>query len=126
MYPTRAVSGTTCQRQSSSASVSASRRLLPSPSELSPQTGMLPALQWVDVAGRPLRRAWTRHWRRQYVEVLEIAGTPQRVPLPPCPPRAVRSHQSFRWQDRLARNAGFGPPQLRVTVAGGPAFLAVS
>ena len=45
---------------------------------------------------------------------------------PPRPPRAIRSHHRWSWQDRLARNAWFGPPQLRVTVAGVPAFLAVS
>ena len=78
------------------------------------------------MAGRALRRTWTAHWRRQYVEVLPLAQTQPEAKPPPRPPRAVRSHQSFRWQDRLARNAGFGPPRLRVTVAGVPAFLAVS
>jgi hypothetical protein len=65
-------------------------------------------------------------FRRQYVEVLPLAEKPKRVFPPPRPPRAVRSHQSFRWHDRLMRNAAFGPPQLRVTVAGVPAFLAIS
>ena len=65
-------------------------------------------------------------FRRQYVEVLPLARAQPEAKPPPRPPRAVRSHQSFRWQDRLARNAGFGPPQLRVTVAGVPAFLAMN
>jgi hypothetical protein len=43
---------------------------------------------------------------------------------PPRPPRAIRSHRRWSWQDRLARNAWFGPPQLRVSVAGVPACLA--
>jgi hypothetical protein len=38
----------------------------------------------------------------------------------------VRSHHRWSWHDRLMRNAAFGPPQLRVTVAGVPAFLAIS
>ena len=65
-------------------------------------------------------------FRRQHVEVLALAEIPQSVSPPPRPPRAVRSHQSFRWHDRLARNAWRGPPQRRVTVAGVPAFLASS
>jgi hypothetical protein len=39
--------------------VSAVRHLLPTPSSLQPQTGVLPATRWVDVAGRALRRTWT-------------------------------------------------------------------
>jgi hypothetical protein len=74
-----------------------------------------------------LRRTWIAHWRRQYVEVLPLADKPQSVspPPPPRPPRAVRSHHRWSWLDRLARTAGFGPPQLRITVAGVPAFLTV-
>ncbi len=106
--------------------VSAVRRLLPPPAEVSRKPIMLGSMRWVDVAGRALRRTWTAHWRRQYVEVLPLAGSQQEAKPPPRPPRAVRSHHRWRWQDRLARNAGCGPPQLRVTVAGVPAFLAVS
>jgi hypothetical protein len=83
-------------------------------------------MRWVDVAGRAFRRTWTTHWRRQSVEVLPLSQ-PETVAKPPSrPPRAVRSHQSFRWQDRLASNAGVGTPQLRVTIAGVPAFLTMS
>ena len=80
----------------------------------------------VDVAGRALRRTWTVHWRRQYVEVLALAQAQQGAKPPLRPPRAVRSHHRWSWHDRLARNAWWGPPQFRVTVAGVPAFLAVS
>ncbi len=83
-------------------------------------------MRWVDVVGRALRRTWAAHWRRQYVEVLELAVIPKSISPPPRPPRAVRSHHRWSWQDRLARNAGLGPPQLRVTVAGVPAFLAMN
>ena len=83
-------------------------------------------MRWVDVAGRALRRTWMAHWRRQYVEILPLVQTQHEVLPPPRPPRAIRSHHRWRWQDRLNRNAWFGPPQLRVTVAGVPAFLAVS
>ena len=38
--------------------VSAVRRLLPAPSAVVPQTGVLQATRWVDVAGRSLRRTW--------------------------------------------------------------------
>src|SRR5205807_7392520 len=65
-------------------------------------------------------------FRRQYVEVLPLARAQPEAKPPPRPPRAVRSHQSFRWQDRLARNAWWGPPQLRVNVAGVPDFLAMN
>jgi hypothetical protein len=106
--------------------VSAVRRLLPPPASVERKPIVLGSMRWVDVAGRALRRTWIAHWRRQYVEVLPLSHGKQEAKPPPRPPRAVRSHQSFRWQDRLARNAGFGPPQLRVTVAGVPSFLAVS
>jgi hypothetical protein len=105
--------------------VSAVRHLLPTPSEVWPQTGLLAATRWVDVPGRTLRRTWTAHWRRQHVEVLPLAEIPKSVSPPPRPPRAIRSHHRWSWHDRLARNAWRGPPQLRVTVAGVPAFLAI-
>ncbi len=66
------------------------------------------------------------HWRRQHVEVLPLAEIPQGVSPPPRPPRAIRSHRRWSWHDRLARNAWWGPPRLRVTVAGVPAFLAIN
>jgi hypothetical protein len=65
-------------------------------------------------------------FRRQYVEILPLVQTQQEAWPPARPPRAVRSHHRWSWQDRLACNAWFGPPQLRVTVAGVPAFLAGS
>ena len=105
--------------------VSAIRRLLPAPSEVSHQPIMLGSMRWVDVAGRALRRTWTAHWRRQYVEVLPLAGSQPEAKPPPRPPRAIRSHHRWSWYDRLARNAWWGPPQLRITVAGVPAFLAI-
>ena len=103
--------------------VSAVRRLLPLATEVSHQSVRLGSIRWVDVAGRSLRRGWTAHWRRQHVEVLALAEIPSVGP-PPRPPRAVRSHHRWRWRDRLARKAWWGPPQQRVTVAGVPAFLA--
>jgi hypothetical protein len=106
--------------------VSAVRRLLPPPAEVSRKPIKLGSMRWVDVAGRALRRTWTAHWRRQYVEVLPLAGSQQEAKPPPRPPRAVRSHHRWSWQDRLARNAWWGPPQSRVTVAGVPAFLAMN
>jgi hypothetical protein len=106
--------------------VSAVGRLLPAPSAVVPQTGVLQATRWVDVAGRSLRRTWTAHWRRQHVEVIALAQTPKSLSPPPRPPRAIRSHRRWSWHDRLARNAWRGPPQLRITVAGVPAFLASS
>ena len=102
------------------------RRLLPPHSSLEPQMGVLAATRWVDVAGRSLRRTWIVHWRRQYVEVLPLAEIPKSVSPPSRSPRAIRSHRSLRWHDRLARNAWWGPPQVRVSVAGVPAFLARS
>ncbi len=104
--------------------VSAVRRLLPPPSVVARQPIVLGSMRWVDVAGRSLRRTWTAHWRRQYVEVLPLAGSQPEAKPPPRPPRAVRSHHRCSWQDRLARNAWWGPPHLRVTVAGVPDFLA--
>jgi hypothetical protein len=64
-------------------------------------------------------------FRRQYVEILPLVQTQQKILPPPRPPRAIRSHHRWSWQDRLNRNAGFGPPQLRVSVAGVPACLAM-
>jgi hypothetical protein len=71
--------------------VSAVCRLLPPPSSVVERKPiLLGPMRWVDVAGRALRRTWTAHWRRQYVEVLELADRPQSVSPPPRPPRAVR------------------------------------
>ena len=81
---------------------------------------------WVSEAGRALRRKWTAHWRRQYVEVLPVAQAESATKPPPRPPRAVRSRHRWSWQDRLACNAGLGPPHQRVSVAGVPAFLALN
>jgi len=106
--------------------VSAVRRLLPPPAKLSRKPLLLGPIRWVDVAGRALRRTWTAHWRSQYIEVLALTECPNQVAPPPRPPRAVRSHRRWSWQDRLARNAGLGPPQFRVTLAGVPAFLAIT
>ena len=104
--------------------VSAVRRLLPPPATVERKLIVLGPIRWVDVAGRALRRVWTAHWRRQYVEILPLVQTQQQVLPPPRPPRAIRSHRRWSWQDRLARNAWWGPPQLRVSVAGVPACLA--
>jgi len=104
--------------------VSAVRRLLPSALSVERSPHLLGAIRWVDVAGRELRRTWMAHWRRQYVEVIPLAQIPKSVSPPPRPPRAVRSHYRWSWCDRLACNAWWGPPQLRITVAGVPAFLA--
>ena len=104
--------------------VSAVRRLLPPPATVERKPIVLGPIRWVDVAGRALRRTWTAHWRRQYVEILPLVQTQPEVLPPPRPPRAIRSHRRWSWQDRLARNAWFGPPQLRVSVAGVPACLA--
>jgi hypothetical protein len=104
--------------------VSAIRRLLPAPCSVEPQSGVLTATRWVDVAGRALRRSWMSHWRGQHVEVIALAPIPIGVSPPPRSPRAIRSHRRWSWHDRLARNAWGGPPQLRVSVAGVPSFLA--
>ena len=65
-------------------------------------------------------------FRRQYVEILPLAGSQPEAKPPPRPPRGVRSHHRWNWYDRLARNAWWEPPQLRGTVAGVPAFLAMN
>ena len=106
--------------------VSAVRRLLPPPSSVERKPVMLGPMRWGDVAGRALRRTWTAHWRRQYVEVLALADMPKSVSPPPRPPRAMRSHRRWSWPDRLARNAWWGPPQWRITVAGVPTSLATN
>lgn len=105
--------------------VSAVRRLLPPPAVVEHKPVLLGPIRWVDVAGRALRRIWMAHWRTQYVEILSLSPLPPSVPPPLRPPRAMRSHYRWNWSDRLARNAGFGPPRLRVTVAGVPAALAL-
>jgi len=84
------------------------------------------ALQWKDVAGRSLRRAWIAHWRKQYVEVFPLAQSQERGSPPSRDDRAGRSHHRLTWQDRLARNAWWGPPRWCVTVAGVPPSLAAS
>jgi len=104
--------------------LSAVRRLLPASAVISPQAGILQATRWRDVPGRALRRTWMAHWRSQYVEVLALAEVPKQVSPPPRPPRAVRSHDRWSWSDRFARNAWWGSPQLRISVAGVPTFLA--
>jgi len=106
--------------------VSAVRRLLPPPASVEREQTpiLLGPIRWVDVAGRALRRTWKTHWSQQYVEVIPLVKIPQCISPPPRPPRAVRSHHHWSWPDRLARNAWWGPPQLRITVAGVPACLA--
>jgi len=105
--------------------VSVVRRLLPQPSSLERQPILLGTMRWVDVAGRALRRSWTAHWQRQYVEVLPLPKPPlPEIKPPPRPPRAVRSHHRWSWQARLNCNAWWGPPQVRISVAGVPACLA--
>jgi hypothetical protein len=106
--------------------VSAVRRLLPPPAVIERKPIMFGSMRRVDVAGRALRRIWTAHWRRQYVEMLPLAQAQPEAKPPPRPPRAVRSHHRWSWHDRLARNNWWGPPQLRVTVAGVPTFLTTS
>ncbi len=103
--------------------VSVVRRLLPQPSSLERQPILLGPMRWVDVAGRALRRQWTAHWQRQYVEVLALPQTLPETKPPPRRPRAVRSRHRWSWQARLNRNAWWGPPQVRITVSGVPAVL---
>ena len=105
--------------------VSVVRRLLPQPSSLERQPILLGPMRWMDVAGRALRRRWTAHWQQQYVELLPLPKPtlPGTKKPPPRPPRAVRSRHRWSWQARLNRNAWWGPPQVRISVAGVPAFL---
>jgi hypothetical protein len=91
-----------------------------------PRPGRGEAIWWADVPSRSLRRTWTAHWRRQYVEVLPLAPAPERASPPPRVDRDVRAHTRLAWSDRLARNAWVGAPQFRVTVAGVSASLAAS
>jgi hypothetical protein len=105
--------------------VCAVRRLLPPPSSVERNPLHLGAIRWVDVAGRALRRTWMTHWRRQYIEILPLPEIPKGVSVPPRPPRATRSHHRWSWQDRLAYNAWWGPPLMRIIVAGVPTFLSV-
>lgn len=106
--------------------VSAMRRLLPSPAPIEHKPVLLGPIQWVDIAGRALRRIWTAHWRMQHVEITSLVELPQSGSPPPRPPRAIRSHHRWSWRDRLARNAWWGPPHLCVTVAGVPASLTLN
>ncbi len=106
--------------------VSAVRHLVPASSSVEHSLGILAATKWVDVAGRMLRRIWIAHWRSQYVEILPLVEILEKTFPPPRPPRAIRSHHRWSWHDRLACNAWWGPPQMRITVAGVPTFLAVS
>jgi hypothetical protein len=106
--------------------VSAVRRLLPPPATVLRKPILLGSIRWVDVEGRALRRTWTAHWRSQYVELIPLVEFAQRVFPPPRPPRAIRSHHRWSWPNRLSHNAWWGPPQLRVTVAGVPTTLAMN
>jgi len=107
--------------------ISAFRRLFPAPSSVvEHKPVLLGPIRWVDVAGRVLRRTWTTHWRRQYVEVISLTVISDKTFAPPRPPRAVRSHHRWGWQDRLACNAWWGPAQQRVTITGVPDYLAVT
>lgn len=85
--------------------VSAVRRLLPSPAVVEQKPVVLGSMQWVDVAGRALRRSWMAHWRSQYVEVIPLTTISEKSSPPPRPPHAVRSHHRWSWPDRLASNA---------------------
>ncbi len=125
MFSARAVSRRKAAKGNRARRVSAVRRLLPPPASVERKPVMLGPMRWVDVAGRALRRTWTAHWRQHYGAILPLVQIQQEILPPPRPPRAVRSHRRWSWQDRLARNAGFGPPHLRVSVAGVPACLAM-
>ncbi|HEX6509882.1 MAG TPA: hypothetical protein VF221_19830, partial [Chloroflexota bacterium] len=71
--------------------VSAVRRLLPPPAPLPVERKpvLLGPIRWIDVAGRALRRTWTTHWRRQYVELLPLTDQSPSLAPPLRPPRAV-------------------------------------
>jgi len=106
-------------------SVSAVRRLLPPPAEVSRKPVVLGPMRWVDVAGRAFRRTWTAHWRRHYVEVIPLTVISEKTSPPPRPPRALRSHHRWSWQDRLACNAWWGPPDTDSYECGSPALLMI-
>ena len=105
---------------------SAVRRLLPPPVPLAVERKpvLLGPIRWVDVAGRALRRRWMTHWRRQYVEILPLTDKPPSLSPLLRPPRALRSHHRWSWNDRLACNAWAGPAKPRITLAGVAACLA--
>jgi hypothetical protein len=103
--------------------VSAVRRLLSAPSVATRTLVLVGSMRWVDVAGRALRRGWTTHWRRQYVEVLPLDNLKRGVAPPPRAPRSVRAHQRWSWHERHAQNAWWGSPYMPITVAGVPAVL---
>jgi len=106
--------------------ISALRRLLPAPSSVvEHKPALLGPIRWGDGAGRSLRRSWIAHWRRQYIEVIPLTAPSEKTSPPPRPPRPVRSHHRWSWQDRLACNAWWGPPQQRLTIAGVPSILAI-
>ena len=96
------------------------RRLLPPPPPVPVERKpvLLGPIRWIDVAGRVLSRTWSTHWRRQYVEILPLTGKPPSLSPPLRPPRAVRSHHHWSWQDRLDRNAWSGPPRQRISITG--------
>jgi hypothetical protein len=100
------------------------RRLLPAPASVERKPVRLGPirLSWMwqvehfAAPGRPIGASNMLRsfpWFRRSREILP----------PPRPPRAVRSHRRWRGPDRLACNAGLGPPQLRISVAGVPACL---
>src|SRR5713101_3451341 len=63
--------------------VSAVRRLLPPSATVERKPIIvLGPMRWVDVAGRALRRTWTAHWRRQYVEILPLVQAQQEAKPP--------------------------------------------
>ena len=103
------------------------RRLLPAPAVVARKPIMLGALllSWMWPVER-FAMPGPPDFRRHYVEVLPLTQTQPEVKPPPRPPRAVRSHHRWRWQDRLARNGWWGPPQVRITEAFAPAFLAIN
>jgi hypothetical protein len=105
-------------------SVTVLRRALPPPlaKEQLPPVPLGP-MRWMDISARGIRRTWMTHWRGQQVEILVLDEQAQPVLSPPRPPREVRSHERWNWQDKQARNAWHGPPQYRIKIAGVPTFL---
>jgi hypothetical protein len=106
--------------------VSKSRHLIPPPATIEHHPVVLGAIRWVDVAGRFLRRSWITYWQRQHVEILPLDVTPPPPKPPDRPPRDLRAHRRWRWEDRRAYNAWRGPAQQRILIAGVPAHLARS